>query len=406
MNMKKRVLFVDDQPNVLAGLRRALRGLRHEWDMEFAEGGEAALQLLSQRPFDAVVSDMRMPGIDGTQLLERVKQEYPDTVRIVLSGQSDQAAIMRTVGPAHQYLTKPCQVETLKSTVARACALRDKFAQPALQRLVCQTSTLPSLPATFTKLMDELNAPEPSVRRVGELVSQDVAMTAKLMQLVNSSFFGLPHRVESPAHAAALLGLNLLKPLALSASIFSQYDNRLKDFSLDALVDHSLAVSMLAQRIVNAQGKHKRMAEDALLAGLLHDVGQLVLADNLPLEYGETLRLARTQRKPLWEAEYETLGATHADIGGYLLGLWGCPNSIVEAVSFHHEPQHCAETKFSALTAVHVANVFDNEARTDSGLALAVECDNSYLGHLGVAGRLPAWRELVPEGAIHEVSST
>src|SRR3972149_9633005 len=165
--MKKRILFVDDQPNVLDGLRRTLRSHRDTGEMEFAEGGQEALSLLKQRPFDVVVSDMRMPGIDGNQLLNTVKQEYPDSVRIVLSGQSDRGAIMRSVGPAHQYLAQPCDTETLKSTITRACALRDKLAQPALTRVISRITTLPSAPATYAQLLDELNSPDASVKRVG-----------------------------------------------------------------------------------------------------------------------------------------------------------------------------------------------------------------------------------------------
>jgi HD-like signal output (HDOD) protein/CheY-like chemotaxis protein len=402
--MKKRILFVDDQPNVLAALRRTLRSLRDAWEMEFAQGGQEALSLLKQRPFDVVVSDMRMPGIDGTRLLDTVRREYPDTVRIVLSGQSDREAIMRSVGPAHQYLTKPCDTETLKSTITRACALRDRLGQPVLKRLISQVTTLPSVPATYAKLIDELNSPDASVKRVGELISTDVAMTAKLMQLVNSSFFGLPCQIESPGHAAALLGLNLLRPLVLSASIFSQYDgSRLREYSLDALVDHSLAVSTLAQRIVMSEGKNKQMADDALLAGMLHDVGQLVLAANLPDDYSNTLSLAWQEHIPLFQAEDQTLGANHADVGAYLLGLWACPNSIVEAVSFHHEPGHCANADFSALTAVHVANVLVNETHAAVQPTLVLEFDHPYLERVGVAQRLPRWRDMMPEAVTEGV---
>ena len=278
--MKMRVLFVDDQTNVLAGLRRMLRGLREEWQMEFADSGEEALALMAESPFDVVVSDMRMPGMDGVQFLTETMTRYPGTVRIILSGQADQASVLRAVTPAHQYLSKPCDAETLKATVARACALRDTLSQESLIRLVSQVTTLPSLPHVYTKLLEELQSEDASVQGVAELIAQDVGMTAKLMQMVNSSFFGIPRRVESPAQAAAMLGLNVLKSLVLSAGIFSQFDmNGLRGYSVDALMEHSLAVSHLAQQIAQSHSDNKELAEDAQLAGLLHDVGQLLLVD-------------------------------------------------------------------------------------------------------------------------------
>jgi len=395
MNMKMRVLFVDDQPNVLAGLRRMLRGLRNEWEMQFAESGDEALALMAKSPFDVIVSDMRMPGMDGVQLLTETMTRYPGTVRIILSGQADQASVLRAVTPAHQYLSKPCDAETLKATVARACSLRDTLRQEPLIRLVSHVTTLPSLPHVYTKLLEELQSEDPSVQGVAELIAQDVGMTAKLMQMVNSSFFGIPRRVESPAHAAALLGLNVLKPLVLSAGIFSQFHaDGLQGYSVDTLMEHSLAVSHLAQQIAKSHGDNKELAEDALLAGLIHDVGQLLLVENLPEQYGKTLALARDNEISLCDAELECLDASHADVGAYLLGLWGLPSPIIEAVAFHHQPMKCMADGFGPLTAVYAANILVNEAQTSCGITYSLDIDVDYLEHLGVADQLPKWRDM------------
>jgi len=113
---KKRVLFVDDEPRILDGRRRMLRSMRHEWKMSFAETGQEALAILANQPFDVVVVDMRMPGMDGVQLLSEVRKRH-QIIRIVLSGTADREAILRAVGLAHQYLSKPCDAETLKSVL-------------------------------------------------------------------------------------------------------------------------------------------------------------------------------------------------------------------------------------------------------------------------------------------------
>ena len=103
-----RVIFIDDEPNILSGLKRILRPLRNEWQMEFKDGGQAALESLAETPCDVVVSDMKMPGMDGAQLLSAVKDQYPNSIRIALSGETDSHMIYRCVQHAHQYLAKPC----------------------------------------------------------------------------------------------------------------------------------------------------------------------------------------------------------------------------------------------------------------------------------------------------------
>src|SRR5581483_5953516 len=173
----KRILFVDDEPNILQGLQRMLRPMRHEWDIAFAQSGPEALKLLEQSPFDIVVSDMRMPRMNGAQFLAEVRDRHPQIVRIILTGQSDQEAILRAIGSTHQYLSKPCNADTLKSTVARACALRDLLASDALKKLVSKMTTLPSPSSLYCQMIAALEAPNTSLHQVAEIVAKDVGMT-------------------------------------------------------------------------------------------------------------------------------------------------------------------------------------------------------------------------------------
>jgi len=144
--VKKRILFVDDEPNVLQGLQRMLRPLRDEWEMTFVSSGAEALQRLAQAPFDVIVSDMRMPNMDGAQLLTEVMQRHPEVIRIVLSGQANQEVVMKAVGPTHQYLAKPCDPESLKALVSQTSALRGLLTDATLKGLVASMKSLPSLP--------------------------------------------------------------------------------------------------------------------------------------------------------------------------------------------------------------------------------------------------------------------
>ena len=402
--LKKQILFVDDEPKILAGLRRMLHGFRREWEMEFAQSAFEALDRLAASPFDVVVTDMRMPGMDGAQLLEEVIRLYPATVRIILSGQSDLQAVFRCVGPAHQFLTKPCHSETLKSTVAQACRLRDHLVDERQKRMVSRVKSVPSRPSLYAALVAELESAQASIERVAEIVSHDVGMTAKTLQLVSSGFFGTPQRVAGPAQAVNLLGLDIVKPLVFSTEAFSPFDACEAERRLfERLIDHSVAVGRAASEIAVSETEDLVLVGDALLAGLLHDVGASVLAQHLPGRYFSMSGWFEPKRLSFRDVEKEALRATHADVGAYLMALWGLPDTIVEAIAHHHFPRLSSSRVFTPLTAVHVANALLEEQIVDV-VGRPSPIDMDYLEQIGLAHRVETWREIClsaePEGVL------
>jgi HD-like signal output (HDOD) protein/CheY-like chemotaxis protein len=400
----KRVLFVDDEPNVLDGLRRMLRDLRSEWEMGFASGGQEALQYLDSHPCDVVVTDMRMPIMDGAQLLDIVRVKCPSTVRIVLSGQSEQERVLRCLGPAHQFLSKPCDPALLKATLRRSCALRDRQSDPKLAAIVSQIGSLPSVPPLYSLLLSELEKSTPSIARIGELIAKDIGMTAKILQVTNSSFFGLPMRISDPTRAVMQLGLDRVRALVLVAGIFCQFEGRPDaKRDLDKLIRHCLSVATSAQNIARVESQDQQLIEDSFTAGMLHDIGILVLMVSLVDEYDRVVAAAREKQIPLWQAERETLGTTHSDVGAFLMSLWGLPNPIVEAIAWHHAPLECHGSTFSTLTAVHAANAL---LPIHSPLDPADTCegiDQKYIELLGLSSRVPTWKQLVTTGAPGEL---
>ena len=394
--MTTRILFVDDEANVLSGLRRMLRGQRKEWEMQFAGGGTEALSAMERETFDVIVSDMRMPGMDGAELLTRVSELYPNTVRLILSGQSEHEKIFRAIGPAHQFMSKPCDPDVLISTIQRACGLNGQLRDEALKNLTSQVSSLPSLPRVYRQLVEELESDDASMDRVGEMIGSDIAMTAKVMQLVNSSFFGLPQHVTCPKHAVSLLGLNIIRPIVLTANVFSQYeDQRIEGFSLEQSIQHSLAVATVARSIADSETSDDHVVDDAFIAGMLHDIGKLILAANMADDYAESLSIAKSEHLPLWKAEKQVFGTTHAEIGAHLLGLWGLPNPIVEAVAYHHRPGDACSSGFTPLAAVHVADVLQQPHFPCDQTSAKLEWDSSYLDAVSSPERQKQWSALV-----------
>ena len=387
----KRILFVDDEPKVLAGLRRMLRSLRRQWDMEFVESGPEALRRLADRPFDVVVTDMRMPVMDGSQLLHEVTRRHPATVRVILSGQCNRQAVLKAVGPTHQFLTKPCDSQTLKSAVARACALRDQLPDDRLKQEGASCKATPSESAAHGQPLSELDSPAASIQRVGEIISRDVGMTAKIIQLVNSGFFGTPQRVSDPAHAANLLGLDTIRALALSTDALSPFDlSHSESRCLEALNDHSLAVAKAARGIARAETDDPTLIADACLAGLLHDVGTLILADQSHQVESHPPAAADHRQADVRRPVDQDFSTTRDDVGAYLMELWGVPEPIVKAIAFRSCPGRSSDRAFSPLAAVHVAAAAVETGPEDLG-GVTAPVDMEYLERIGCADRIDTW---------------
>ncbi len=381
----KRVLFVDDDSSILDGLRRLFRQKRDVWEMTFALGGAEALRHIETETFDVVVSDMRMPGVDGGAVLEAVRRTHPATVRLILSGNSSGDAALCAMGTAHQFLAKPCDPAVLEQVLARICGLRDILADPALRTLVGGVSSLPSPPSTYWALVQVLSDPEASIRCVAEIVERDTAIAAKVLQLVNSSFFGRPRRVTSLEDAISYLGMSLVRGLALSHEALRLFQPCTAcRFDVEAFQSHSLRVAGLAKRFTPGSPEH----ENAFVAGILHDVGKLVLATRIPARLASAIEVSEASGRPLHEVEWSTHGVSHAEVGGYLLGIWGLPHVIVEAVTLHHRPHVAESGGVGVLAAVHAADAFDRARRNET----AGDPDLGFLATAGYGERVDAWR--------------
>ena len=397
-NLKKRILFVDDEPMVLKGLQRTLRKMRGAWEMTFASSAKEALAILAENPMDVIISDMKMPEMDGTQLLAEVKRRHPHIVRLILSGHVEQETTIKSVQFAHQCLSKPCDVEVLKQTLAKLFALRDILSDESLKKIVSQIESLPSLPAIYTEIIAEMQSDDPSIKNVGAIIGRDVSMTAKILQVVNSVFFGLPQKIGNPQQAVMLLGLETIKALVLSVKIFSEFSQKKYSwFNIDAIFNHSITVSSHAKAIVKNEKLDQDLINYSLMAGLLHDLGKLILATNFRNTYQQVLTESQNTNHNLWELEHETFGTSHAEIGAYLMGLWNLENPIIEAIAFHHCPAKSVSTRMGLLTAVHVANALDHEEDSLEDGGSDLQYDDQYLERLGISSRIPEWRRVCKE---------
>jgi putative nucleotidyltransferase with HDIG domain len=371
----RRVLFVDDEEQVLDSLRDALRPRRDEWSVAFAASGEDALDRLEREVYDVIVSDMRMQGMDGARLLGEVERSQPSAVRIVLSGSAERDVVLRAAAVAHRFLAKPCDVEELMRVVERSCALR------ALPASATRLPAAPHLHAELTALLRDGGA---TPADAAAIIERDIAMAAKVLALVNSAYFGLRRQVVDVREAAVYLGLTTLRGLVLSAHAFEGLApaRRIAGFDLGAVQRHCLQVGQVARRLL-PQGEQR---DDAFAAALLHDVGLLALAAEDGDYLESVLAQAAASGRPLVEIEQEERGVTHADLGAHLLAQWGLPDTIVEAVAYHHHPEALHHPRLDAVAAVAIACGLVNGS-----------VDAAYVESIGAADQLGAWRAIAAD---------
>jgi putative nucleotidyltransferase with HDIG domain len=394
----KRVLFVDDENALLDLYRIAFETEQQEWDVEFAQDAPEALVLMEAEPFDVVVTDMRMPQMSGAELVVEVMKRHPKTSRLILSGYADQEQVARCIGATHQFIAKPVGLKALRATICRVCSLDTWLGDEKLQALVSQLRTVPSLPSLYFRINEALANPDTSIEEVAAIVQQDPAMTAKILQLVNSAFFGIARRVTSPVEAVQFLGVGRLRSLVLSLHVFSCFDQaKIANFSIDKVWSHSIASSSVAQRIAKLEKVDRGATDEIFVAAMLHDIGKVMLASSLPELYKEAMDLATARQLPRVEAERETFGVSHSEVGAYLLGLWGLPVTIVEAVALHHEPLKSGLRTFSPLTVTHVANVLEKEINDPAAAKGTEGLNTQYLAEAGLASRVDAWRDAACE---------
>ncbi len=351
------VLLVDDDPMVLRSLGRLLRRCVPEIDVMTASGGREALEHVRRSTYDVVITDINMPGMDGTELLERVRGSHPEIIRIHLSGEQSVGAAYRSVPLAHQFLAKPVEAEHLMGFIGDMQRLRQLLRDKRVRALVGSSDELPAVPRVYAELTRCLEQRSCSYGRVAKVIEQDIAISAALMKIASSSFFVRRCVGSTVEEAVRTLGLAHVRALVFTLGTIRAFAPRNR--RARAWIENLQSSALLSTRIATAINEDDPPGH-VTLAAMLHDVGQLVLIDRLPAEYDEVLRAA--EDRPLEEVEAERFGVTHAHVGAYLLGIWGLASPIVWAVAGHHGVSGGSSLERTTRIAVRLVAEIDDPA--------------------------------------------
>ncbi len=352
------------------------------WMVNTVDSVEAAVVAISGRAYDVVVSSAEEPNLDTMKVLVAARDSRPNSVRILATGNLGSGPTVSLSSAAHHHLFTPVDSVVFSEIVDRAERTRDNLARVRV-KLLTKGRNLPSFPQVYMQITEELQAGTGDIGRIADIVRRDPGLIARVLQLVNSPFYGLRNTVPDIGHAVGLLGIQNLLALVLATEVFSAYEADAAGLSVNRLWAHSAVVATWSKRITEKTGASQELANAAFVAGMLHDCGRLLLASSYPNQHAELLARVREGEGELIESERALLGASHDEAGALLLENWGLPHELVEAVAYHHRPSESMSRAFNALTAVHIAEHIHSVV-DGGGVETDVPLDWQYLNEVGV----------------------
>jgi HD-like signal output (HDOD) protein/ActR/RegA family two-component response regulator len=390
---QKTILLAVADPQALADITQALGA---EWEPTPVSSEAEALTQLDERPFDALLADFNLGAPDASELLNEALEKRPETVRFLLSYEADLALVAAKVQGPHHILPKPSEGAAVKARLESA------LADPASTGVAGATippaaeDPGPAIPPIYAEVLTALESAEATTQQVGELISRDAALTSELLSLTHSAYLGARRNLNDPVEVVGALGLQTVRGLVMARKFLAEHSNLRPGYlSLEDLWQHSVHVAKLARDLILFETRDRALASAALLAGLVHDLGKVVLVTNFDDLYGRVHSLGRKQPVPLWDIEKEIFGATHGEIGGCLVGMWNLPRSIVDAAAFHHEPPLGEGAGLTPLAVVHIANALEHEMRPSEEGFVEPKISTAFIEELRLLKRLPVWRAAI-----------
>ena len=388
-----KLLFVGTPADWSQVIDRDLHRLQPTWGLQFVPDAAQAITALQGTDFLAINIHGSLAA--DAALDEALKKNAGHAVRVVLCNTSDRTEVARWSATGANTISQHTDAANLAATVSRIARVQEWMTDAGIKKLLTSCRKLPTMPRLYSQVSSELSSPNGSIDVVAQLIAQDPVMTAKILQVVNSAFFALGRQVSDPSDAVMFLGAERTRSLILLAGVFTQFEGvACPGFSPEQIWNHSLQVAALARNIAMAETKNAKTAEAAFTAGLIHDMGKLILAANVPAMCNAVEQLHKSKQVTQRVAEIQVLGTTHAELAACLLGTWALPLPVLEAVAWHHHPTRAPDKGFTLLTAVHAANVFAYELGCGTGTAALPETfDHDYLLQIGLGESRNDWRK-------------
>jgi len=344
-----KLLFVDDEPLVLSGIENALIFADDDWDADFATSGEEAIEMLGSTHYDLLVTDMKMPGLTGADVLEWAKANRPDVLRLVLSGEIDAHLAERAMPLVHEFVPKPCDPDDLFEIIDRVYGVSQQLEGGTVRDVLGSLDALPSQPDLHIQINDAISRDE-GIGAVAAVISRDLAIASSVIKTANSAFYGFRTAAETVRDAVSRLGIETVRGIVLNAEVSGWVSPELAD-SVSVLNEHSARVAEIVRHLVGQD------VPQASLAALLHDIGSLIVIARFPEHHRELNERLADPLDMREEYEREALGATHSEIGAYMLQMWNADQIVVETALHHHDRASGDESARRIIDAILASDV-------------------------------------------------
>lgn len=362
---KTNILFVDDEEHVLNSIRRLLARRCKNWHIVQTTDPFEALEILNRQTIDVIVSDIIMPKMQGDELLDKIAHKYPHIIRVVLSAHAESDAVTKALSISHQYISKPFETKSFIQNIQDIIELRNELNHYDLIKKINNIDALPPMPKVYREIMSILNNPEANIHDIAKLISHDLSLSSKILQVINSAYFAMPKQVLNIEDAVTYLGIDIVKSLCITSNLFNSYNDLQKaGLSHRELLNKAIRIGRVAKHIAMKISSDDQIANHAQLAGFLHNLGMVILGSVITDEYLEIINIHKKTQHNLLSLEKEKLGICHNMIGAYLLQLWAVPLEIIHAQIYLYQPltflEKATKAEFNALTAIHIAKAVDD----------------------------------------------
>jgi HD-like signal output (HDOD) protein len=352
---------------------------------------------MAKQPVDLIVSDMLMPQMRGDELLKIVTKLYPSTVRMILSGYADEATLKNGMEVAHQYLSKPCSAEVLREAISQVFKIQECVNNPRIVEGVGDPQQLPSLPRIYHELNAAIADENITIADIAGIFARDMVLSAKLLHLINSPYFGMNRVISNLTDAINLIGVKKLNNLVVSVHVknaFPVNDPAMERY-MEYLWKDAGRVSELARLIALAENQQDDRPDQAFLGGLLHNMGLLIFLSRGGDKLKNLMEQVKNTGTPVAELETAVFGFTRSQVAAYVLSLWKIPPRIIEAILLQNSPNDSDYSGVNALTAVHAsACLLKPSVMTGCDRLFDMSLDLDYLQRIGKLERVPAWQAL------------
>lgn len=402
-----RVAMLDTQGSY-ASWSNDIAAANLDWDFVRFDAKEAFINQLEQNSFAVVIVPCSMRAMVDIELMAKIAELQPGAVRLFVGSEFWNASYKAKASElAHRLYANTVKVTEISDQLEYQVKLMKLLNRSSLQAYVGTLGCLPTPPKVYQQLTVAIGSDMSDLTEISQIVEQDPAIVAQIMKQVNSAFFGFSREVSDLSEAISILGVRNLRSLALSTQLSNQFagDEGWDQFSFAQVNHRALLVARLAQSLCRRAGANKVVQDQAFLAGLLHDLGLLMMASHDPAQYKKLLAYAVKKQKPIYLVEKAAFGFFHGEVAAALLALWNLAPQVVEAVMLHHVPHLSKDTEFTPLTAVHIADAMLPSVEVQGECDLASSLSLRYLDQVGVMDEIPQWRMIANEYRVRMISN-